>query len=91
MEIRDEELKVLRKASYLDACIVFVMLCAPFFVAVATFAVYVLSDSSHVLTPTTAFVSLSLFNILRFPMTHLPMLLNILVQVGRIVLILWFR
>lgn len=90
MDIRDEELKVLKKASYFGAFTSFLWLCAPFLVAVASFAVYVLSDPSHVLTPTTAFVSLSLFNILRFPMTMLPMLITFMVQVNQEIFFLCF-
>lgn len=83
LDIRDNELKVLRKATYLTAYSTFVWQCAPFLVAVASFAVYVLSDSSHVLLPETAFVSLSLFNIMRFPMQTLPMMFTQLVQVRK--------
>ena len=49
--------------------------------SLVTFAVYVLSDPSHVLTPDKAFVSLSLFNILRFPLSMLPLLITNIVQV----------
>lgn len=51
-------------------------------VSLVTFAVYVLSDDSHVLDAETAFVSLSLFNILRFPLSMLPMMLTNLIQVS---------
>lgn len=40
-------------------------------VALVTFAVFVLVDEKNVLTPEIAFVSLSLFNILRFPLSML--------------------
>lgn len=40
-----------------------------------TFAAYVLSDSENVLDSEKAFVSLSLFNILRFPLSMLPMMI----------------
>jgi hypothetical protein len=46
-----------------------------------TFAVYVLSDDKNVLDAQTAFVSLSLFNILRFPLSMLPLLITNIVQV----------
>lgn len=52
-----------------------------FKVSLTTFAVYVLSDPSHVLTAEKAFVSLSLFNIMRFPISVLPMVISSLVQV----------
>lgn len=82
LEIRQQELKLIRKNSYLSAWVNFIWLCAPFFVAMASFTAYVLSPSSNgVLTPTIAFVSLSLFNILRTPMQLLPTLVTFLVQV----------
>lgn len=52
-----------------------------FQVAVLTFATYVLSDSSHILTPQKAFVSLTLFNQLRVPMTQIADLVSQTVQV----------
>lgn len=46
-----------------------------------TFAVYVLSDEKNVLDAQKAFVSLSLFNLLRFPLAMLPMIVTSIVQV----------
>lgn len=52
-----------------------------FQVAVATFATYVLSSpTTHILTPQKAFVSLSLFNILRQPLNQLPNVVSAIVQ-----------
>ncbi|RWS04145.1 canalicular multispecific organic anion transporter 2-like protein, partial [Dinothrombium tinctorium] len=45
-------------------------------VALASFGTYVLMDSRNVLDPNKAFVSLSLFNILRVPLALLPMLIT---------------
>lgn len=50
-------------------------------VSLVTFAVYILSDEKNVLDAEKAFVSLSLFNILRFPLSMLPMLISNIVQV----------
>lgn len=47
-----------------------------------TFAVFVLVDENNVLDAEIAFVSLSLFNILRFPLSMLPMLISNMVQVS---------
>jgi len=80
LAIRDQELDVLRKAAYLNAASSFTWTCAPFLVSLTTFAVYVLSDERNVLDAEKAFVSLSLFNILRFPLSMLPMLIANLVQ-----------
>ena len=58
----------------------------PHQVALATFATYVLvnkdsTDPNDRLTADKAFVALSLFNILRFPLSMLPMLISFIVQV----------
>lgn len=53
-------------------------------VSLATFACYALvyeNDPDNRLTADKVFVALSLFNILRFPMAMLPMLISFLVQV----------
>ncbi|GFN99336.1 multidrug resistance-associated protein 1 [Plakobranchus ocellatus] len=79
-EIRRQELKVLRNTAYLNACSTFFWTCAPFFVTLATFATYVLVSEDHYLDANKAFVALSLFNILRFPINLLPMLASFVVQ-----------
>ncbi|XP_078481138.1 multidrug resistance-associated protein 1-like [Ciona intestinalis] len=78
--IRDKELSVLRTAAYLNAVGSFTWVCAPFLVSLTSFAVYVLSDKTHALTAQKAFVSLSLFNILRFPLVMLPAVIAAIVQ-----------
>ncbi|XP_069066294.1 multidrug resistance-associated protein 1 isoform X1 [Pleurodeles waltl] len=78
--IRQDELKVLKKSAYLSAVGTFTWVCAPFLVAVSTFSVYVLTDEKNVLDAEKAFVSLALFNILRFPMNMLPMVISSMVQ-----------
>ena len=51
-------------------------------VSLTTFAVYVLSSQDNILDAEKAFVSLSLFNILRFPLSVLPMMIANIVQVS---------
>uniref|UniRef100_A0A182IP70 ABC-type glutathione-S-conjugate transporter n=1 Tax=Anopheles atroparvus TaxID=41427 RepID=A0A182IP70_ANOAO len=80
LKIRDKEVKVLKHAAYLNAGTSFIWSCAPFLVSLVTFATYVLVDEKNVLNASTAFVSLSLFNILRFPLSMLPMLISNMVQ-----------
>lgn len=53
-----------------------------FQVTLATFATYVLISSENHLTAQKAFVSLSLFNILRFPINLLPMMISYVIQVS---------
>ncbi|XP_015211606.1 ATP-binding cassette sub-family C member 3 isoform X2 [Lepisosteus oculatus] len=80
MDIRQNELKVLRKTAYLGALSTFLWTSAPFLVALTTFAVYVTVDKDNVLDAQKAFVSLSLFNILRFPLNMLPQVISSVVQ-----------
>ncbi|XP_034047298.1 multidrug resistance-associated protein 1-like [Thalassophryne amazonica] len=79
-DIRESELRVLKKAAYLSAMSTFTWVCAPFLVALSTFTVYVLIDEGNVLDAQKAFVSLALFNILRFPLNMLPMVISSIVQ-----------
>ncbi|XP_063171075.1 multidrug resistance-associated protein 1-like [Candoia aspera] len=80
LEIRQEELKVLKKSAYLAAMGTFTWVCAPFLVALSTFAVYVTVSEENILDAQKAFVSLALFNILRFPLNILPMVVSSIVQ-----------
>uniref|UniRef100_A0A4W6BLH0 ATP-binding cassette, sub-family C (CFTR/MRP), member 3 n=1 Tax=Lates calcarifer TaxID=8187 RepID=A0A4W6BLH0_LATCA len=82
LAIRQKELNVLRKTAYLGALSTMAWTSAPFLVALTTFAVYVTVDENNVLDAEKAFVSLSLFNILRFPLNMLPQVISSMVQVG---------
>lgn len=75
-EIRDQEMSSLKVQAYLSAAVIFAFTSAPFLVALASFAVYILMDPTNILDANKAFVSLSLFNILRVPMAFLPMLIT---------------
>uniref|UniRef100_A0A663MAA0 ATP binding cassette subfamily C member 2 n=1 Tax=Athene cunicularia TaxID=194338 RepID=A0A663MAA0_ATHCN len=79
-EIRARELKDLVNFSYLQSISIFVFMCAPFLVSLASFAVYVLVDENNILDAQKAFTAISLFNVLRFPMAMLPLVLSSLVQ-----------
>uniref|UniRef100_A0A8C0F341 Canalicular multispecific organic anion transporter 1 n=1 Tax=Bubo bubo TaxID=30461 RepID=A0A8C0F341_BUBBB len=79
-EIRAHELKDLVNFSYLQSISIFVFTCAPFLVSLASFAVYVLVDENNILDAQKAFTAISLFNVLRFPMAMLPLVLSSLVQ-----------
>uniref|UniRef100_A0A671QUB8 Canalicular multispecific organic anion transporter 2-like n=1 Tax=Sinocyclocheilus anshuiensis TaxID=1608454 RepID=A0A671QUB8_9TELE len=80
LQIRQKELTVLRKTAYLSALSTMAWTSAPFMVALTTFAVYVTVDEKNVLDAEKAFVSLSLFNILRFPLNMLPQVISSIVQ-----------
>ncbi|KAL9964351.1 hypothetical protein ACROYT_G027981 [Oculina patagonica] len=75
---RKKELRHIKNASYLDSIFNFTYICAPFMVSLATFAIYVLIGNE--LTASKAFVAISLFNILRFPLVALPNVIISLIQ-----------
>uniref|UniRef100_A0A8C1FIN8 Canalicular multispecific organic anion transporter 1 n=1 Tax=Cyprinus carpio carpio TaxID=630221 RepID=A0A8C1FIN8_CYPCA len=79
-EIREKELKVMRKFAYLSSVSTFIFSCAPAIVSLATFAVFVSVSPDNILDAEKAFTSISLFNILRFPLAMLPQLISIMVQ-----------
>ncbi|NXC45150.1 MRP3 protein, partial [Penelope pileata] len=80
LEIRKNELRVLKKSAYLNSLSNFAWISSPFLVALTTFAVYVSVDENNILDAEKAFVSLSLFNILKFPLSMLPQVISNLAQ-----------
>ncbi|XP_045473553.1 multidrug resistance-associated protein 1-like isoform X4 [Harmonia axyridis] len=78
--IRLKELFEMRRAAFMNAGSNFIWTCAPFLVSFVTFVTYVSIDENNVLDATKAFTSISLFNILRFPMAMLPTLISNLAQ-----------
>ncbi|XP_004685060.1 PREDICTED: canalicular multispecific organic anion transporter 2 [Condylura cristata] len=79
-DIRLQELRLLRKAAYLHAISTFTWVCSPFLVTLVTLGVYVLVDQNNVLDAERAFVSVSLFNILKVPLNMLPQFISSLTQ-----------
>uniref|UniRef100_A0A8C3UX25 ABC-type glutathione-S-conjugate transporter n=1 Tax=Catharus ustulatus TaxID=91951 RepID=A0A8C3UX25_CATUS len=81
-DIRARELKNLVNFGYLQSVSVFVFTCAPSLVSLASFGVYVLVDENNILDAQKAFTAISLFNVLRFPLAMLPMVISSMVQAG---------
>ncbi|CAI4229206.1 unnamed protein product [Auanema sp. JU1783] len=79
-DIRQRELSLIKKSSYVRNTIDAFNTASPFVVALFSFGTYVLSNKSHELTPQVAFVSLTLFNQLRSPMTMIAYLISQTVQ-----------
>ncbi|CAG2061368.1 unnamed protein product, partial [Timema podura] len=77
---RGKEIKVLKAAAYLNAGTSFIWTCAPFMVSLMTFMTFILVDPSNVLDAQTAFVSLTLFNIMRGPLAMIPMVVATTIQ-----------
>lgn len=72
-KIREKEVKALRYFQYLEGTQFLMWNCAPFIVAISSFASFILIDPvNNILDAKTAFVSLTLFNSLREPLFMLP-------------------
>lgn len=71
-QTRLQEVSYLRKFSLLDSVFGFLWACAPYLAALASFGTFLAVNPTKQLTPEIAFVSLSLFSLLRFPMGMLP-------------------
>lgn len=79
--IRDREVQKLKGQAHLTAGTFFFWTSIPFLVSLVSFATFVLVDDNNILNANTAFVSLSLFNILRAPLMLLPMMITSLIQI----------
>ncbi|XP_006880098.1 PREDICTED: canalicular multispecific organic anion transporter 1 [Elephantulus edwardii] len=78
--LRKKELKNLLTFAKVQSVIMFILFLSPVMVSVTTFSVYVLVDSNNVLDAQKAFTSITLFNILRFPLGMLPMVIASVLQ-----------
>ncbi|CAF3640789.1 unnamed protein product [Rotaria sordida] len=79
-DIREKELSCIRRKAVLNAMSSAVWAFAPILVCIATFATYVLSSENNILTAEKAFVSLALFNLLRFPLVVFPTVVNSIIE-----------
>nr|CAB3219630.1 multidrug resistance-associated protein 1-like [Phallusia mammillata] len=80
LDLRNKELRLSKKMAYLKALSSFLWNCTPFIVSLTSFGVYLAIDPTHVLDSETTFVSLSLFNILRFPLVMIPAMITSVTQ-----------
>ncbi|CAO2585581.1 ATP-binding cassette sub-family C member 2, partial [Lemmus lemmus] len=78
--LRKKELKNLLFYGQLQTVIVFLLHLTPVLVSVITFSVYVMVDSNNILNAEKAFTSITLFNVLRFPLAMLPMVISSMLQ-----------
>lgn len=78
--LRKKELKNLLRFGQMQTVMIFTLQLTPVLVSVVTFSVYVLVSSSNILDAEKAFTSITLFNILRFPLTMLPMVITSMLQ-----------
>ncbi|VDO25819.1 unnamed protein product [Haemonchus placei] len=81
VDLREKELALIRKAALLRTLSDVFNSGSPFLVALSTFTTFIMLEDPNTLTPDIAFVSLSLFNQLRFPMSQVAELIIQTVQV----------
>ncbi|CAF4075111.1 unnamed protein product, partial [Rotaria sordida] len=78
--IREKELEYIRKKAIVNALSNILWTFTPILVGITTFATYVLSSDTNILTADKAFVSLTLFNLLRSPLVAFPTVFNNVVE-----------
>jgi len=78
--IRSEELKNLKKIAVLKAASTFLCSMTAYFVSVVSFGVYLAIVPDGVLDSTKTFVSISLFNIIKFPLNMMPRVFTALIN-----------
>ncbi|CAD6196013.1 unnamed protein product [Caenorhabditis auriculariae] len=79
-ELRAEEVRLLRNVCVLSRIVDVANAASPFLVAIASFSTFVLLNEPNALTPSVAFVALTIFNQLRQPMRMVANVINTLVQ-----------
>lgn len=73
-KFRFQEASILYKVANLQGVFGMVLFAGPQFVGIVSFAVYAMAGNT--LTPASAFSSLALFTLLRFPMSFLPIFIT---------------
>ncbi|CAF0717000.1 unnamed protein product [Brachionus calyciflorus] len=81
---RSKELHYLKKMGLLSISTNFLWTCAPLLITIVSFGSFLVLNDSEKFTANVIFVSLSLFNILRFPLTVLPGIISALISVSKI-------
>uniref|UniRef100_A0A8D3D949 ABC-type glutathione-S-conjugate transporter n=1 Tax=Scophthalmus maximus TaxID=52904 RepID=A0A8D3D949_SCOMX len=78
--VRDKELELMKKSAYLTCVSYLLFTFAPVLVSIVSFAVFVGVSSENILTPEIAFTSISIFNLIRFPLSMLPLTCSLSLQ-----------
>ena len=79
-KMRLQEIRHISHVAYSNSVFTFMWTVTPVLISLSTFTVYVLVDESHVLDPKKVFFCLSVFNLVRMPLTNLPYLMTHLVS-----------
>jgi ABC-type multidrug transport system fused ATPase/permease subunit len=78
--IRSTEMKFYKKIGMLSIISNFLWMCAPLIITIVSFGCFILLNDSDKFTANVVFVSLSLFNILRFPLIVLPSIISTIIS-----------
>lgn len=79
-KVRSKELQIIKHAAIANAYVFLLWNMVPFLVTLVSFISFVFIDENNKIDANTVFVALSLFNILRTPMTMFPMMITQLMQ-----------
>ncbi|XP_042871644.1 ATP-binding cassette sub-family C member 3-like [Penaeus japonicus] len=79
-KIRKKEMNLLQKVAFCRALNSFLSGTSPYTVALATFTTYLLASPENILDVEKAFVSVSLFNIMKLPICRLPIIISDVIQ-----------
>jgi ATP-binding cassette subfamily C (CFTR/MRP) protein 1 len=79
-KIRTDEMKYFKRYAMVGIITSFTWASAPFFVAAVSYTTFVLINKENNLDPSTAFVTLTLFYLIRFPLALLPQTITFVVQ-----------
>jgi len=85
-KVREDEIKYYSYNAYYGIISSFTWSSAPFLVAAVSFATFVLISKDNILDPGTAFVSLTIFYLIRFPLAMLPTTISLIIQVSFFIL-----
>jgi ATP-binding cassette subfamily C (CFTR/MRP) protein 1 len=81
-EIREVEMRYLNKIGFITCLSSFFWTCTPFLVSVASFGAYSLINDTSKLDPMIVFVSVCLFEIIKFPLNVFPFVISTIMQVS---------
>lgn len=79
-KIREKELQIILNAALTNAFVFLMWNMVPFLITLVTFVTFIYVDDANKMTPNTLFVALALFNVLRNPMTMLPLMVTQVMQ-----------
>ncbi len=79
-KIRSSEMSFYKKIGSLSIISNFVWMCVPIIITIVSFGCFILLNDSEKFTANVVFVSLSLFNILRFPLVVLPSIISTIIS-----------